>query len=160
MASFHDALQLADRGDIAVVDCRNAFELPALRTSVAEARRQVVTLLHDWGADGETAEGAELVVSELVTNAICHTDSDTIGCELRVTGALLRVDVADEGWSTTAPLAHPGPVDLDGEGGRGLLLVDALSETWGVLAAVGGHGHVVWAELPYAQGPAGPADCF
>ncbi|MEU6085065.1 ATP-binding protein [Streptomyces sp. NPDC047108] len=134
------------------MDRRNAFELPALRTSVAEARRQVVTLLHDWGADQETADGAELVVSELVTNAICHTDSDTIGCELRVAGALLRVEVADEGWASTAPLAHPGPVDLDGEGGRGLLLVDALSRTWGVLATTNGHGHVVWAELPYAPG--------
>ncbi|MFG2193748.1 ATP-binding protein [Streptomyces sp. NPDC048639] len=142
------------------MDRRNAFELPALRTSVAEARRHVVTLLHDWGADGETAEGVELVISELVTNAICHTDSDTIGCRLLMNGGLLRVEVADEGWASTAPLTHPGPVDLDGEGGRGLLLVDALSRTWGVLTAANGHGHVVWAELPYAQGSVAPNDRF
>ncbi|MGP3951598.1 ATP-binding protein [Streptomyces sp. 7N604] len=132
------------------MDRRNAFQLPALRTSAAEARRRVLAQLREWGANGETLDGAELVISELFTNAVCHTDSDTIGCELQLVGALLTVEVVDEGWASTAP--HPGPGDLDGEGGRGLLLVDALSEAWGVRPAAGGCGHVVWAELRY--GPA------
>jgi serine/threonine-protein kinase RsbW len=134
------------------VDRRTAFQLPALRASVAEARRRVLARLSEWGADQGTRDGAELVVSELVTNVVCHTESKTVGCELRLTGARLLVEVADEGWAATAP--HPGPGDLEGESGRGLLLVDALSESWGARPAAGGRGHVVWAELRYGAAPA------
>nr|WP_240483694.1 ATP-binding protein [Streptomyces pathocidini] len=111
------------------------FRLPALRTSAAEARRRVLALLSEWGADGETRDNTELVVSELVTNAVCHTDSESIACELRLSGALLRLRVTD------------------GEGGRGLLLVEALSHAWGTASAPEGPGHTVWVELPYALAP-------
>jgi anti-sigma regulatory factor (Ser/Thr protein kinase) len=93
------------------------------------------------------------VVSELFTNAVRHTDSEEIGCELRLVGGRLRLEVADEGCAATEP--HPGSGDLDGEGGRGLLLVDALSETWGVSPNGNGRGHVVWAELKVQPAPAG-----
>lgn len=147
MASFQDALRLADLGDFVALDRRTAFQLPALRTSAAEARRRVVAQLDEWGVGGEALESAELVVSELFTNAVRHTDSRTITCHLRLGGARLRIDVADEGRAGTAP--HPAALDgdADGENGRGLLLVDALTDLWGIQRAASGPGHVVWAEL-------------
>ncbi|MET8676578.1 ATP-binding protein [Streptomyces sp. NPDC004647] len=154
MGSFRDALLLADRGCVHAGGRRDAFQFPALRTSVAEARRRVLEQLYEWGVGRECRDSAELVVSELVTNAVCHTDSEKIGCELRFIGARLRVEVADQGCAATAP--HPGSGDLDGEGGRGLLLVDALSHAWGVRPAEGGRGHVVWAELECGPAPTGP----
>ncbi|MEU8569542.1 ATP-binding protein [Streptomyces pathocidini] len=151
MASYRDAFRLADPGDIVAVDQCTVFRLPALRTSAAEVRRRVLALLSEWGADGETRDNTELVVSELVTNAVCHTDSESITCELRLSGALLRLRVTDEG-RPAAPL-RPDPGDTDGEGGRGLLLVEALSHAWGTASAPDGPGHTVWAELPYALAP-------
>jgi anti-sigma regulatory factor (Ser/Thr protein kinase) len=125
---------------------RDAFRLPAVRASVAEARQRVVAQLLEWGVGGETRDSAELVVSELVTNAVCHTNSETIDCELRLTGGRLHVEVADEGYTATEP--RPGTGNVDGEGGRGLLLVEALSEEWGVRSRITGQGHAVWAALP------------
>ncbi|MGP4003791.1 ATP-binding protein [Streptomyces sp. 8N706] len=154
MASFHDVLRLADHGGCLAVERQDAFQLPALRTSVAEARRRTLERLRAWGADQECRDSAELIVSELVTNAVRHTDSEKIGCELRVLGARLRVEVTDEGCTATEP--HPGSGDVDGESGRGLLLVDALSEEWGVRPGENGRGHVVWAELACCPAPHGP----
>ncbi|MER5974472.1 ATP-binding protein [Streptomyces sp. NPDC002055] len=145
MASFHDVLRLMDHGGTLAEGRQDAFQLPALRTSVAEARRRVLERLSAWGVDDESRCSMELVVSELVTNVVRHTDSEKLGCELRSDGRRLRLEVTDEGCAATEP--HPGSGDVDGESGRGLLLVDALSRTWGVHPGTSGRGHVVWAEL-------------
>lgn len=111
--------------------------------AVAGARRFLRETLAGWGVGGDTADSAELVVSELVTNAVTHTGTPA---ELEVIrepdAGLLRVAVAD------GSTRHPAPRDADPDalGGRGLSIVALLTEAWGV--ADRGDGKVVWAELP------------
>ncbi|MFF8810690.1 ATP-binding protein [Streptomyces pactum] len=116
-----------------------------MSTSVGEARRRVLTRLREWGVDQETRENAELVVSELFTNAVRHTTSEQVRCEVRLTGSRLRLEVADQGCARTVPRARrPG---ADQEGGRGLMLVEALATAWGVQPHDGDPGRTVWALL-------------
>ncbi|MCK7622712.1 ATP-binding protein [Streptomyces sp. RS10V-4] len=106
------------------------------------------TLLREWGAAQQVRDDVELVVTELFTNAVRHTDSEKVGCELTVVGAHIRIEITDEGGpGTSAPHAQPG--SLDQEGGRGLFLVGALSDSWGTRPVDSGRGQVVWADLPY-----------
>jgi anti-sigma regulatory factor (Ser/Thr protein kinase) len=124
---------------------RLRFRLPARDTSAAEARRRVRRQLAQWRAPGETCENAQLVISELVTNALRHTDSETVGCELRILGSRLRVAVDGDGAGPRQAVRMAGE---DEESGRGLLLVCTLATVWGVRPRGTGRGHVVWAELP------------
>ncbi|REK91210.1 ATP-binding protein [Streptomyces inhibens] len=124
--------------------------MPARRTSVPEARRRASALLREWGADQQVRDDVELVVSELFTNAVRHTDSEKVGCELALVGAHIRIEITDQGGpGVSAPHLQPGSVDK--ECGRGLFLVGALSESWGSRPADSGQGRVVWADLPYSS---------
>jgi len=107
---------------------------------VASARRFVAERCRDWGC-GDVVEDAELVVSELVTNALVHAESR---CDLRagLGEAALRIQVIDEGDG----VPDPQVADDTDEHGRGLLLVSALCAAWGVEALPDG-GKIVWAEL-------------
>ncbi|HYH50698.1 MAG TPA: response regulator [Acidimicrobiia bacterium] len=107
---------------------------------VARARRFVADQCQQWGC-GDVVEDAQLVVSELVTNALIHGQSR---CELRagLSEAALRLQVVDSGTGMPDP-------QVAGEGdehGRGLLLVSAICAAWGVEALPDG-GKIVWAEL-------------
>ncbi|MEU1786492.1 ATP-binding protein [Streptomyces sparsogenes] len=145
MAPSYEALRLG-RGDSLSAPClQDAFRLPALSTSVAEARRLVVLRLCSWGAGQEMCDNAELVVSELFTNAVRHTSSEEVRCMMQLRGKRLRLEVADQGCARTEPQARS--VSVDQEGGRGLMLVEALSEAWGVRPDAGGTGRAVWAYL-------------
>ncbi len=121
------------------------FHLPALGACVGEARRRLRTLLHDQGIVGEARDDAGLVISELFTNAIRYSDSDHITCALRVTGNLMRLEVADQGCGLTEPRSREPSVDE--ESGRGLQLVNAVAVAWGVQTCQDGKGRLVWAVL-------------
>ncbi|GGR71464.1 hypothetical protein GCM10010269_07910 [Streptomyces humidus] len=97
-----------------------------------------------WSVCEDTCDTAALVVSELVTNAIVHTASDIVVCELRDGDDLIRIAVRDQGCSPDEP--HPSPQRPEEEHGRGLLLVEALCQAWG--AQEHGLGLLVWADLP------------
>ncbi|MFD4629181.1 ATP-binding protein [Streptomyces sp. NPDC058284] len=108
--------------------------------AVSEVRKALREFLRHWGKPGRS-EIAELLTSELVTNALVHTDHDAF-----VTATVgprgLRVEVRDMVGS------HPEPrvPDADsGTNGRGLVLVQSLADAWGVRAH--GVGKVVWFEL-------------
>ena len=94
----------------------------------------------DWSCPG-VLDDALVVVTELVTNALVHAGPF---CELRavLSGGVLRLQVSDSGVGMPDPRAA---TDTD-EGGRGLLLVNALCAAWGTVALPAG-GKVVWAEL-------------
>lgn len=108
--------------------------------AVPEARRELRELLRHWGKPGTSAV-AELLTSELVTNALVHTDDDAI-LTATVSPRGLRVEVRDF-VSRRPRLRLPG-ADEDTHG-RGLMLVQSLADAWGVCT----HrvGKSVWFEL-------------
>jgi anti-sigma regulatory factor (Ser/Thr protein kinase) len=107
-------------------------------SSIADARRHVRYALEDH-ADADTVDRVELVVSELVTNAVRHGPGEPISLRLiaqpdgGVSGEV--VDQGDGHRQVEVRGQDPGPaVDVQEltEGGRGLLIVDSLSSQWGV----------------------------
>ncbi|MFF9487781.1 ATP-binding protein [Streptomyces sp. NPDC014676] len=141
---------------------RFRFELAAHPGSPAQARRLTRARLTGWSVCEDTCDTAALVVSELVTNAIVHTASSHIVCELHDGGELVRIAVRDEGCAPGQPRANTRQQPED-EHGRGLLLVDALCHSWG--AHENGPGLLVWADLPRTaaaggtgHGPVEPTD--
>jgi anti-sigma regulatory factor (Ser/Thr protein kinase) len=132
----------------------SSLPLGALVTATPCARMHSRAVLAEWGLDG-LAEAVELVVSELVTNAVrASTDADGRprydGAGLPVVIVRLGTDgfrVMIEIWDGIpgAPVAEQaGP---DDESGRGLLLVEAVCARWSWETVPGWPGKVVWAEL-------------
>jgi anti-sigma regulatory factor (Ser/Thr protein kinase) len=118
--------------------------VPALRAPRA-ARAFVAETLTAWNVQADKVEAAQLVVSELVTNAVLHApDSPTITLDLRLTGDAVRVLVSDHGLGE--PDRRPQPDALTCETGRGVWLVDAFTEQWGA-ETHGRDGKTVWCEL-------------
>ena len=103
------------------------------------ARAFVAESLQRWHLDN-MIEAASLVVSEVVTNAVIHAQSDA-ELVLERTPTALRISVTDRG---SGLVRQPGMSGSDG--GRGLLIVQQLSTSWG--AEPTGDGNRVWAELP------------
>jgi anti-sigma regulatory factor (Ser/Thr protein kinase) len=123
----------------------SSLEFGALATAVPCARLHTNTVLHEWGI-GELADDAVLIVSELVTNAINASQSLQ---EIRPFALCLRSDskrLIIEVWDHSPREPRPAPTDGKAEGGRGLLVVEALSTRWGY-QRTGHSAKVVWAEL-------------
>ncbi|WP_326701012.1 ATP-binding protein [Streptomyces sp. NBC_01754] len=135
-----------DSGTGALRDC---FALAARPESVRSARRLTRSRLDAWQVDQDTHDAAVLIVSELVTNAVVHTASTRVLCELEYSGAGLRISVRDQGHQPGGPRLAPA---ADDEHGRGLLLVDSLSSAWGTHDAADSSGRVVWARLRAGSG--------
>ncbi|MFD7230421.1 ATP-binding protein [Streptomyces sp. NPDC059881] len=109
--------------------------------AVPEVRSALRALLGHWGEPG-SAEVAELLTSELVTNALVHTGEGAV-VTATVAPAGLRVEVRD---FTTGEVEPPAAAAHDeSTHGRGLILVQSLADAWGVRAL--GLGKVVWFEL-------------
>jgi PAS domain S-box-containing protein len=115
------------------------MELPGEPASASMARAFAARILASWNLDSRR-EQVTLLVSELVTNAIGHSDGP-VGLRLRCTQRTLCVEVTDA--ETRRPrLREPDPED---EAGRGLSLVDRLADRWGVRQLP--DGKVVWCEV-------------
>jgi serine phosphatase RsbU (regulator of sigma subunit)/anti-sigma regulatory factor (Ser/Thr protein kinase) len=116
-----------------------SWKLPAELTSAHRARTLIRRPLKRWGL-GELIPSAELLVSELVTNAVRYAQGQ-IGLRLVLEGGLV-IEVNDD--SAALPrLRHPDDQD---ERGRGLQVVSQIAQRWGARRAVS--GKVVWCELP------------
>ncbi|MCW2621009.1 MAG: Sensor phosphatase [Frankiales bacterium] len=125
-------------------------ELPSGTEAAPEARR-ILSAALAGRYDPDLLDDANLVLTELVTNAVLHGKSP-FRVRVEPFERVLRLQVADAG--RTLPLRpQTGP---DAMTGRGLGLVAALSTGWGVDPRPGG-GKVVWAELSPAGAPAGRA---
>lgn len=123
------------------------LELATLPSAPACARRHTRATLHAWQICPETAETAELLVSEIVTNAVSASthrpgqtttddpeDAEPISLTLRLLPGRITIEVFDN---------HPSPPILtdtgtDAESGRGLILIQALSKEWGHFFLPGG----------------------
>ncbi len=114
--------------------------------AVPETRHALRTLLEHWGKPGRS-ETAELLTTELVTNALLHTDGDAVLTAI-VDPYSLHVEVRD--FTTHVPRPRSPSPDSSTHG-RGLMLVQSLADAWGVQAQGGeqdeGSGKVVWFEL-------------
>lgn len=121
-----------------------SMSLPEDLEGVRDARRFAVRTLESWGVE-EVVDEASVVVTELASNSVLHARSSY---ELRLTlGAhAVRVEVTDHGPGTPEPRAFTE----GGESGRGLLMVAALSVSWGVERSTA--GKTVWAELARNDG--------
>jgi anti-sigma regulatory factor (Ser/Thr protein kinase) len=106
---------------------------------VADARRRTTEALTSWGCDGLIAD-AQLVITELVTNAIVHAES-ACTVTLQLDDRSLHIEVTDD--DPTPP--KPQPFDVMREGGRGLLIVATLASAWGIEPQA--RGKRVWAQL-------------
>lgn len=120
--------------------------LPSLPESAATARRlaQVVVLRH-WGLTPKLAENAVLLVSELVGNAVRHTGARIFGLRLRRRPAWVRFEVRDPSRGLPCLM----PVQEMDVSGRGLFLVDKLSDRWGVDLLA--RGKTTWFEMRVAD---------
>jgi serine phosphatase RsbU (regulator of sigma subunit)/anti-sigma regulatory factor (Ser/Thr protein kinase) len=110
--------------------------------ALTQARHMVGTAVRAWGAR-ERADEIELVADELITNALMHTEGAAV-VTLRIlsgTDRRLRVEVEDSS-SALPRRREPGE---QGVSGRGLLLVDRLTDVWGVEAR--GGGKCLWCEF-------------
>ena len=145
-----------DRDDIALLIARvhppshhysATWDLPARMDQVPHCRRLVRATLTEWGL-GHLIENAELLVSELATNALRHAGGSF---QLRLRrGKFLLCEVCDNARTppeiNTRIVEHPF---LLSEEGRGMVLVGEFSRRWGFRPTAA--GKVVWFELPLAK---------
>ncbi|GAA2224299.1 ATP-binding SpoIIE family protein phosphatase [Streptomyces indiaensis] len=113
------------------------WSVPSDPSAVAQTRKDVVAQLERWGLS-DTVFVTELVVSELVTNAIRHAQPPV---QLRLIHDSTLICEVSDGGSTAPHLRRARTYD---EGGRGLLLVAQLTERWGTRQS--GTGKTIWAE--------------
>ncbi|GHE42592.1 ATP-binding protein [Streptomyces capitiformicae] len=120
--------------------------LPSRPESAATARRlaQVVVLRH-WGLSPKLAEDTVLLVSELVGNAVRHTGARVFGLRMKRRRGWIRVEVRDPSRGLPCLI----PVQEMDISGRGLFLVDKLSDRWGVDLLP--RGKTTWFEMRVAD---------
>jgi len=111
--------------------------------AIAGVRQQLREFLHDWASEDQL-DSAVLLVSEVVTNVLVHTDTDAL-LVAEVTGEprtrRIRVEVTDAG-DDLPHRRHPGEL---ASSGRGLVLVELLADSWGVDPR--GEGKSIWFEF-------------
>ncbi|MFH9427971.1 SpoIIE family protein phosphatase [Streptomyces sp. NPDC017615] len=135
------ALLLVRYDGMAVRPRRESWSVWRVPEAVRHARRFVRRTLRAWDLPGDSADAALLIVSELVTNALVHTEGQ-VRVDLSLVGRRLRIAVTDS--SPRGPL-KPTSVGWEATGGRGILLVEAVSDAWGTVPVSG--GKQVWADL-------------
>lgn len=125
-----------------------SVSLPPIPESAVRARRTIQAALANL-IDPTTIEDAELLVTELVTNAVRHAalrPGDTIGVRVRSGDDSLCIEVSDPGIGFEQARSEPHP---DHQGGFGLFLLDRMSTSWGVANPP----TRVWFELPSPRHP-------
>jgi anti-sigma regulatory factor (Ser/Thr protein kinase) len=121
---------------------RRAVSLPAAVTTPAQARTVAGDALHGWHLD-DLRVSAELVVSELVSNAVQHA-ATAVDLLVQRTTRGVQISVRDGSPNPPRAAGHD-PSDVARPGGRGLFLVSIIAARWGFL--VGSVDKVVWATI-------------
>ncbi|MCQ8773093.1 ATP-binding protein [Streptomyces telluris] len=117
------------------------------RKAIGQARRAVRCTLARWAVEPDIGFDTELVLSELLANALQHATpaGEEIGLSVTEAGGTVLVEVEDGGTGGAAALPSPTCPDDDAQHGRGLLLVESLA-LWGWRTLDNGH-RIVWAML-------------
>lgn len=102
-------------------------------------------VLRQWGLSPQTAEYAVLLVSELVGNAVRHTGARAFGLRMLRRRGWLRIEVRDPSRGLPCLM----PVQAMDISGRGLFLVDKISDRWGVDLLP--RGKTTWFEMRVAD---------
>jgi anti-sigma regulatory factor (Ser/Thr protein kinase) len=130
--------------------------LAALPAAPACARGHVRSVAHEWGLP-DLADTAELLASELMTNAIRASERLRIRADLAAVPVVRLWLVSDQVsmvihvWDGNDDMPVRKDVGVDDEGGRGLLLVESLGKEWGSYRKAS--GKVVWVRISLAEGP-------
>ncbi|WP_158997268.1 SpoIIE family protein phosphatase [Streptomyces aureus] len=137
-AGRHDVLLLLARTRPFPPDRVATWSLEFSPTAAATARHHARDRLQEWGVGEETAYATELIVSELVTNAVRYGASPV---RLRlIKGGMLTCEVTDTGGAAPR-LRHARTAD---EGGRGLFICAQLSHNWGIRYSA--QGKTIWTQ--------------
>ena len=115
--------------------------LAADTSSASRARRFVDEVLSKWRC-ADLLDDVQLLVSELVTNAVVHAGSE-VEIAVRLLVDSVRIEVVDRAPDA---MLRPSSPAVEDESGRGLLLVETLATAWGVEPLDG--GKAVWFEVP------------
>lgn len=114
------------------------------RASIADARHFVTESLGRWHVPRSVVQDVELITSELVTNAMVHGGAP-VDVRLQLTGSRVVLEVQDDATSDLPRTRNPHEED---EHGRGLHIVDALSDEWGTRTTP--RGKCVWSASTWA----------
>jgi len=126
---------------------QDLLELGALAGAVPCARLHARQVLWEWGIPGSLGENTELLVAELVTNAIKASREMTQASPVRLWLASDSAQVLILVWDASPRPPARMDASADAETGRGLMLVAAISERWGWYSREDGNGKFVWATL-------------
>lgn len=122
-------------------------ELPCVRKSVSRARALVSNVLAAWGMGDDVANCGQIIVTELLANAIEHTETPVSKVIIeRPSYGAVRIGVSDQSHG----VPHLKTAALNAESGRGLSLVAGMSSRWGYDTHP--WGKVTWAVI---EAPAG-----
>lgn len=122
-------------------------ELPCVRGSVSRARTLVSNVLAVWGMDGDVADCGRTIVTELLANAVEHTETPVSQVVIERPGdGAVRIGVSDR--SHGVPRLKTAA--LTAESGRGLSLVAGMSSRWGYETHT--WGKVTWAVIEASAG--------
>ncbi len=144
------------KGDVSKPEVTAQRNYPTTKRSVSRARTHCRDFLSSCGLPDvhDVVDDMVLMVSELMTNAVTHghvpgTSGRQVRMAVEKTGDVIRVEVRDTQGDKRPYLCADG----QGTGGKGLVLVDALSDAWGVSPEV--IGKTVWVEKKLGAGHSG-----
>jgi anti-sigma regulatory factor (Ser/Thr protein kinase) len=126
--------------------------------AVPPVRRRARFIVRAWGL-AHLSDAVEHVVGELASNAVPASAAVLGACPVRVWILADRRRVLVLAWDASPDPPRPAPQDLDAEHGRGLVLVQALSQVWGWYPTPETGGKTVWALVtaepgaPASRGP-------
>ncbi|MFJ4504257.1 ATP-binding protein [Streptomyces sp. NPDC088864] len=145
---------------------RSRLALADTPHAVALARLHTADVLAGWGVAADVVDTARLLVSELATNAVRHSEEGeepvsaspsrsgvrTFELMVEAVPGAVRLSV----WDRDATPPELKEVGVDATGGRGIFIVAALSRAWGYYPALSTTGKVVWAEVALASAEPNP----
>ncbi|MFI1096315.1 ATP-binding protein [Streptomyces sp. NPDC020917] len=138
------------------------FDLASSASAVRWGRKHASEVLAEWGVEESVTHDALLIVSELLSNAVQHAvkPMESVGGQRVAVACGLRLWLTDRGLTVSVYDADRRPPvlrspSIEAERGRGLHLVDALSEAWGYTHPSPTSGKLVWARLPLPAHVAG-----